>query len=61
MQGARDRHKRERFNVWHGAMLPHLKKPMSLQEFMAGEKDMKAEMQKCIAAWEKIDRALGGK
>ena len=28
------------------------------QEFVTGEKDKRAELIKCIDAWDKIDRAL---
>jgi hypothetical protein len=39
-------------------MLPGLKDPPDHYEFVHGEKDKTAEMQKCLAAWDKIDRAL---
>lgn len=47
--------------VWFGAMLPHLKKPPSLKEFV-GEVDIalsRAErVRKFHAEWDKVDRVL---
>jgi len=39
-------------------MLPHLKRPPDYVEFVTGEKDQRAELLKCIDAWDKVDRAL---
>lgn len=40
------------------AMLPHMEKPIQFQEFVTGEKDRRAELLKCLSAWDKIDAAL---
>lgn len=34
---------RERANVWWGAMLPHLKKPIPLDRFVQGRKQVKRQ------------------
>jgi len=41
------------------AMLPHMEKPIPFQEFVKGEKDKRAELLKCLAQWDAVDRALG--
>lgn len=62
MDGAALRIERERELVWWGAMLPHLKKPVPLRDFI-GHRDVprsRAERVKQFHAdWDKIDRALG--
>ena len=50
----------ERMNVWYTAMLPHLDKPPSLNDFIGVERDAGSEADKCIRAWNKIDQALRG-
>jgi hypothetical protein len=59
MKGAAERAKIRRSEIWTGAMLPNLDKPMSFYEYVHGEKDKRAELIKCLTAWDKIDRALG--
>jgi len=39
-------------------MLPNLKEPIGLYEFVHGEKDRRADIVKFVGAWDKIDRAL---
>lgn len=58
MEGAIQRIENRRGEVWFAAMLPHLKETPSLHEFMTGAKDKRADLIKCIDAWDKIDRAL---
>lgn len=62
MEGAALRIEREREMVWWGAMLPHLKKPISLKDFV-GHSDFARSREDRVrqfhAAWDKIDRALG--
>lgn len=58
LRGAEARLRRERELTWFGAMLPHMKKPPTLDEF-AGRKVSHHERVKAFhAAWDKIDRAL---
>ncbi|MFV0409087.1 MAG: hypothetical protein ACK5LJ_05130 [Paracoccus sp. (in: a-proteobacteria)] len=62
MDGAALRIERERELVWWGAMLPHLKKPVSLKDFV-GHRDVAKSRSERVrdfhAAWDKVDRALG--
>jgi hypothetical protein len=58
MEGAAMRSENRRAEIWMTAMLPHMDKPIQFQEFVTGEKDKRAEILKCISAWDKIDRAL---
>lgn len=39
-------------------MLPHLKKPPKFEEFIGQKKNRANDLQACIAAWDRIDRAL---
>lgn len=61
MEGAALRIQREREMVWWGAMLPHLKKPVPLKDFI-GKVDLpKSREERAKAfhdAWDRIDRAL---
>lgn len=62
MDGAALRIERERELVWWGAMLPHLKKPVSLKDFVGRREIAKSRAERVRdfhAAWDKIDRALG--
>ena len=58
--GALLRIERERALTWFGAMLPHLKKPPTLQEFTGKPVDRREELRQCIEAWDEVDRALKG-
>ncbi len=62
MDGAALRIERERELVWWGAMLPHLKKPVSLKDFVGRREITRSRAERVRdfhAAWDKIDRALG--
>ncbi len=62
MDGAALRIERERELVWWGAMLPHLKKPVSLKDFVGRREIARSRAERVRdfhAAWDKIDRALG--
>ena len=58
MDGAAERMRHERAMVWWGAMLPYLKKPPKFEEFTGQKKNRVNDLQACIAAWDRIDRAL---
>jgi len=58
MDGAALRYERQRRDIWFGAMLPNLEKVPSLEEFATGKRDSQADIAKCIAAWDAVDRAL---
>lgn len=49
---------RERSLAWFSAMLPHLKKPMTLEEFTGHKPDRSDDLRRCIEAWNKVDAAL---
>lgn len=59
MEGAADRGKVERAMIWYGAMLPHLKKPPSFDDFVwpAKRKErqdpeiMQAMLEALAASW----------
>lgn len=61
MEGAALRLRRERELVWWGAMLPHLEKPVALDDF-TGRGDLAARRADRVRefhhAWDKIDAAL---
>jgi len=59
MEGAALRSENRRAEIWMTAMLPHMEKPIPFQEFVKGEKDKRAELLKCLAQWDAVDRALG--
>lgn len=61
MEGAALRMKRERELVWLGAMLPFMKKPISLEAFAGDSDPVKSRedrVRRFHAAWDKIDAAL---
>jgi len=58
MEGAALRAESRRTEIWFTAMLPQLKDPPSLADFVGGKSGQRAEMVRCINAWDKIDRAL---
>lgn len=58
MAGAQKRAERRRENVWFSAMLPNLKKPPTLQEFVGGKKDKSRDIARFVEAWDKVDSAL---
>ena len=58
MEGAAERMKRERAMVGLGAMLPHVKDPPTFEKFTGYEPDRRAEIQRWVAAWDKVDAAL---
>ncbi len=49
---------RERSHVWYSAMMPTLKKPPTFAEFVGKEPDRGSAKQRCLEAWDKVDRAL---
>lgn len=59
MRGAEVRQRRERALVWYGAMLPYLKNPLSLSDFVGGPSrvraqspaEMQANCEALAAAW----------
>ena len=57
MEGAEQRAKVRRSEIWFTAMLPQLKQVPSHQEFVGG-RDPKADKAACIAAWDRLDRVL---
>jgi hypothetical protein len=58
MAGAFKRAERVRENVWFSAMLPNLKKPPTLDEFVGGKKDKTRELTRFLEAWDRVDAAL---
>lgn len=58
MEGAAIRLRRERELVWWGAMLPHLKKQVTLDQFTGGPADESSRIRQFHMAWDKVDRAL---
>jgi hypothetical protein len=61
MEGAALRMRRERELVWWGAMLPHLKKPVSFEQFVGVADPVQSRadrVRQFHAAWDKIDAAL---
>ncbi|WP_142662783.1 hypothetical protein [Paracoccus laeviglucosivorans] len=58
LDGAADRVRRDRENVWFGAMLPHLEKPIELRAFMGEKPDPRARAKRFHEVWDRIDRAL---
>jgi hypothetical protein len=58
MEGAAKRFARERELVWWGAMMPHLEKPVSLEDFAGHPVDRAERARRFNAAWDKIDRSL---
>ena len=59
MEGAAARIRREREMVWWGAMLPHLKAPVELHQFIGDPAVIEAErVRRFHSAWDKVDRAL---
>lgn len=57
-RGAKARSRRERELVWFGAMLPHLKKSVSLEEFLGAAGDQTDRAKQFHAAWDRAYRAL---
>jgi hypothetical protein len=58
MDGAAERDRRARALVWWGAMMPLMKKPPEFREFTGIKAAPRADLAACIAAWDRIDRAL---
>lgn len=58
MEGAAKRLARERELVWFGAMLPHLKEPVTLEKFVGMKPDNRERVRRFHRTWDKIDRAL---
>ena len=58
MRGEAMRLRREREMIWWGAMLPHLQKIPSLDDFTGSPGYPAARAERVNAAWDKIDRAL---
>lgn len=58
MKGAAARRKADIAMVWWGAMLPHLKKPVSLEVFVNGKEDSRASLAAWSATWDRVDAAL---
>lgn len=61
MAGAQRRLAREREMVWFSAMMPHLKTPPSLQNFVGRVEAPAERAARFHAAWDKVDRALSRK
>lgn len=57
-RGARLRLRRERELAWFAAMLPHLKRPVTLDEFLGGPVDDRDRVKRFHDAWDRVDRAL---
>lgn len=58
MKGAVARRKSESALVWWGAMLPHLKEPVSLDRFVNGKEDTRKSIAAWSAAWDRVDAGL---
>jgi hypothetical protein len=58
MAGAVERDRRARAFVWWGAMMPLMKKPPLFHEFTGTKANRKSDLAACIAAWDRVDRAL---
>lgn len=58
MSGAAVRARNDRAMVWWGAMMPHLKKPPKFAEFVGDAPDRARDVRACVAAWDRVDRAL---
>lgn len=58
LRGAKLRLRRERELTWWGAMLPHLKKPLALDQFLGGPIDDRDRVKRFHDAWDRVDRAL---
>lgn len=56
MDGAAEAIEMRRREIWFGAMLPHLKKPPSIEEFTG--KQSRSHLADCLAAWDRVDAAL---
>ena len=58
MRGAQARMRREREMIWWGAMLPYLKKPFPLAQFVGKEVSPVERVRSFHSTWDKVDRAL---
>ncbi|MCW1932610.1 hypothetical protein [Pararhodobacter zhoushanensis] len=58
MEGMVARQQREQAMVWWGATMPRMKKPPSFEEFTGIKPRRGQNLAACIAAWDRIDRAL---
>ena len=58
MDGAALRSQERRAEILFTAMLPQLEKPIPFDDFVTGKKDKRAEIAACLAAWDRLDRAL---
>ena len=58
MRGARIRLDRERELTWWGAMLPNMKKPIPLEQFMGKPVNETERVRRFHSAWDMIDRAM---
>jgi hypothetical protein len=58
MEGAVMRDQRDKSLVWWGAMMPHMKKPPQFRDFTGIQPARGDDLAACIAAWDRIDRAL---
>lgn len=61
MDGAKIRMQNKRSLVWWGAMMPTRRYPPKHDEFAGVKAERKSDILACIAAWDRIDRALMGK
>lgn len=52
-----ERRRLARADVWWGAMLPHMKKPPQLREFIGEAPQRQRNIVECIEAWEKVRQA----
>lgn len=60
MNGAARRDEHRRADIWFTAMMPHLKEPPDLEQFVYGQKNSRRELSRCLEAWDKVDAALNG-
>ena len=44
--------------VWYTAMMPRMKKPPDFEKFTGYRPRGRERMKHCIAAWDRLDRAL---
>jgi hypothetical protein len=58
MDGAAEKWKAKKALVWWGAMLPHIEKPPSLEQFSGYVPDKKEALKRWLQAWDKVDAGL---
>jgi hypothetical protein len=58
MDGMAERRRLARGDLWWGAMLPHLKRAPSFNEFVGTTPQRQRSVADCVAAWEKVQAAM---